>query len=117
MRASGRDLPRASGSIRSRDGRFEAYGQQLEIERGILTFQGLIENPALDVRAVRKGLPVEAGVQVSGTAQKPTVKLISDPELPDAEKLDLAGARPWPGANERRRCRAVAPGGRQHPRP
>ena len=87
VRASGRDLPRASGSIRSRDGRFEAYGQQLEIERGILTFQGLIENPALDVRAVRKGLPVEAGVQVSGTAQRPIVKLISDPELPDAEKL------------------------------
>ena len=87
LRASGRDLPRASGSIRSRDGRFEAYGQQLEIERGILTFQGLLENPALDVRAVRKGLSVEAGVQVSGTAQKPRVKLISDPELPDPEKL------------------------------
>ena len=87
LRASGRDLPRASGSIRSRDGRFEAYGQQLEIERGILTFQGLLENPALDVRAVRKGLAVEAGVQVSGTAQKPRVRLISDPELPDPEKL------------------------------
>jgi translocation and assembly module TamB len=87
LRASGRDLPKASGSIRSRDGRFEAYGQQLSIERGVLTFQGLLDNPALDVRAMRKGLTVEAGVQVSGTAQKPTVKLISDPELPDAEKL------------------------------
>ncbi|MDD2744153.1 MAG: translocation/assembly module TamB domain-containing protein, partial [Rhodocyclaceae bacterium] len=87
LRASGRDLPRATGSIRSRDGRFEAYGQQLNIERGILTFQGLIDNPALDVRAVRSGLPVEAGVQVGGTAQRPTVKLISDPDLPDAEKL------------------------------
>ena len=87
LRASGRDLPKASGSIRSRDGRFEAYGQQLSIERGVLTFQGLLDNPVLDVRAVRKGLAVEPGVQVSGTAQKPTVKLISDPELPDAEKL------------------------------
>ncbi len=87
LRASGRDLPKASGSIRSRDGRFEAYGQQLSIERGVLTFQGLLDNPALDVRAVRKGLTVEAGVQVSGTAQKPTVKLFSDPDLPDAEKL------------------------------
>ncbi len=87
LRASGRDLPRATGSIRSRDGRFEAYGQQLEIERGILSFQGLLDNPALDVRAVRKGLAVEAGVQVSGTAQKPRIRLISDPELPDPEKL------------------------------
>ena len=87
LRASGRDLPRATGSIRSRDGRFEAYGQQLSIERGVLTFQGLLDNPALDVRAVRTGLQVEAGVQVGGTAHKPSVKLISDPELPDAEKL------------------------------
>ncbi|MDP3540317.1 MAG: translocation/assembly module TamB domain-containing protein [Azonexus sp.] len=87
LRASGRDLPRATGSIRARDGRFDAYGQQLAIERGILTFQGLLDNPALDVRAVRKGLSVEAGVQISGTVQRPLVKLISDPDLPDAEKL------------------------------
>lgn len=87
LSASGRDLPRTSGSIRARDGRFEAYGQQLEIERGILTFQGLPDNPVLDVHAVRKGLAVEAGVQVSGTAQKPVIRLTSDPELPDAEKL------------------------------
>lgn len=39
------------------------------------------------MRAVRKGLAVEPGVQLSGTARKPVVKLISDPDLPDAEKL------------------------------
>jgi len=87
LRASGRDLPRASGRIRAVDGRFDAYGQQLAIERGILTFQGLLDNPALDVRAVRQGLAVEPGVQISGTARKPIIKLVSDPELPDAEKL------------------------------
>jgi translocation and assembly module TamB len=87
LRASGRDLPRASGIIRTRDGRFEAYGQQLAIERGVLTFQGLLDNPALDVRAVRKGLAVEPGVQISGSAQRPVIKLVSDPELPEAEKL------------------------------
>jgi translocation and assembly module TamB len=85
--AQGRDLPRASGRIRTRSGRFDAYGQKLEIERGVLTFNGLLDNPALDVRAVRKGLAVEPGVQISGTARKPVVKLVSDPELPDAEKL------------------------------
>ena len=87
LSAHGRDLPRASGAIRTRDGRFEAYGQQLEIERGILSFQGLLDNPALDVRALRKGLAVEAGVQIGGTAQRPTVRLVSDPELPDTDKL------------------------------
>ncbi len=87
LSAKDRDLPRASGTIRTRDGRFEAYGQQLEIARGILTFQGLPDNPALDVHAVRKGLTIEPGVQISGTAQKPLIRLTSDPELPDAEKL------------------------------
>ena len=85
--AHGRDLPRASGTIRARSGRFEAYGQKLEIERGILSFNGLLDNPGLDVRAVRKGLSVEPGVQISGSAQRPVIRLISDPELPDAEKL------------------------------
>ena len=47
----------------------------------------MLDNPGLDVRAVRKGLAVEPGVQIGGTAQKPVVKLISDPELADAEKL------------------------------
>lgn len=87
LRANGRDLPRASGSIRTVGGRFDAYGQQLVIDRGILTFQGLLDNPALDVRAVRQGLAVEPGVQISGNARKPVIKLISDPNLPDAEKL------------------------------
>ena len=85
--AQGRDLPRASGTIRTRGGRFEAYGQRLDIERGVLSFNGLLDNPGLDVRALRKGLAVEPGVQIGGSAQKPTVKLVSDPELPDAEKL------------------------------
>ena len=85
--AQGRDLPRASGTIRTRSGRFDAYGQKLDIERGVLTFNGLLDNPGLDVRAVRKGLAVEPGVRISGTAQKPVIKLVSDPELPDAEKL------------------------------
>jgi translocation and assembly module TamB len=87
LRAHGRDLPRASGVIRLRDGRFDAYGRQLDIERGFLTFQGLLDDPALDVRAVRQGLAVEVGVQVGGTARRPVVRLVSDPELPDADKL------------------------------
>lgn len=87
LRANGRDLPRATGSIRTRDGRFDAYGQQLSIERGVLSFQGLLDNPALDIKAVRKGLSVEPGVLISGNVKKPVIRLISDPDLPDTEKL------------------------------
>ena len=80
-------MPRATGSIRTVGGRFDAYGQKLAIERGIINFQGLIDNPGLNIRAVRGNLPVEAGVEVTGTARRPVVRLVSDPEVPDAEKL------------------------------
>ncbi|GHT94371.1 hypothetical protein AGMMS49545_15560 [Betaproteobacteria bacterium] len=79
--------PRATGSIRVSDGRFDAYGQHLEIEQGILTFNGLLQNPGLNLRAMRKDQAVEAGVSITGTAQKPVIRLISEPNVPDAEKL------------------------------
>jgi len=78
---------RATGSIRTVGGRFDAYGQKLAIERGIINFQGLIDNPGLNIRALRKNQAVEAGVEITGTAQRPVVKLVSDPNVPDSEKL------------------------------
>ena len=47
----------------------------------------MLDNPAIDALAVRRGLAVEAGVQISGTAQRPIVRLVSDPDVPDVEKL------------------------------
>ena len=85
--ASAQDLPRASGTVNLLNGRYEAYGQQLDIERGILNFQGLLENPALNILALRKGLAVEAGVAITGFAQAPQIRLVSEPNVPDAEKL------------------------------
>lgn len=85
--ATAQDLPRASGTVHLVDGRYDAYGQQLDIERGILNFQGLLENPALNIRALRKGLPVEAGVEITGFAQNPRIRLVSEPDVPDTEKL------------------------------
>ncbi len=77
----------ASGSIVTNGGQYEGYGQQLEIERGILNFQGAPSNPALNIRALRKGLPVEAGVDVTGTVASPQVRLVSEPNVPDSEKI------------------------------
>jgi|GEM_PF-2300695 len=77
----------ATGSIQTVGGTYEGYGQQLAIERGILNFQGALDNPTLNVRALRRGLPVEAGVEVVGTVAKPEVRLISQPNVPDQDKL------------------------------
>jgi len=66
---------------------FEAYGQRLQVERGIVNFQGPLDDPGLNILALRKGLDVEAGVEVTGTVRHPSVRLVSTPNVPDAEKL------------------------------
>lgn len=81
------DVLRGDGVIQVEAGRFAAYAQTLDIERGVLRFNGPIDNPGLDVLAVRKSTTVKAGVQVRGTVRRPVVTLYSDPILPDTEKL------------------------------
>lgn len=78
---------RGEGTIQVEQGRYAAYAQNLDIERGALHFVGPIDNPGIDVLAVRKTPTVKAGVQVGGTVQRPVVKLVSDPAMPDTEKL------------------------------
>ncbi len=79
--------PLAFGTVRVARGTYSAYGQQLEITRGRVVFDGPIDNPVIDIVAMRTGLPVEAGVSVTGTVLSPRVRLVSNPEVPDAEKL------------------------------
>ncbi len=76
-----------TGIIAAQDALFDAYGQRLQVERGIVNFQGPLDDPGLNIRAIRKGLSVEAGVEVTGTVRRPTVALVSTPNVPDAEKL------------------------------
>jgi translocation and assembly module TamB len=78
---------KATGAIRTVGGNYDGYGQKLSIERGVLTFQGPLDNPRLNVLALRKGLPVEAGVEVLGTTTRPRVRLVSVPDVPEPEKL------------------------------
>jgi translocation and assembly module TamB len=86
---SGQDLriPQVQGRVSSVQGQFKAYGQNLNIERGLLRFSGPIDNPALDVLALRPNLTQKVGVQVSGSALLPQISLYADPDLPEGEKL------------------------------
>lgn len=77
----------AKGEIETARGIYTAFGQRLEIERGRLIFDGPIDNPGLDIRALRRNQPVEAGVELTGTVKVPQVRLVSNPPVPDAEKL------------------------------
>lgn len=95
VRMTGAGQPRINGTIRAVNGTYAAYGQNLSIERAVLTFSGPYDNPSLDVLAVRKRpegeqlseTNVEAGVQVRGTARSPTARLVSTPNVSDSDKL------------------------------
>lgn len=84
---STRGQPRLSGQVRTEGGRYKAYGQQLNIDTGVLRFNGPYDNPNLDIIALRPNLPQKVGVQITGTALLPRIRLYADPDLPDADKL------------------------------
>ncbi|ALV08244.1 translocation/assembly module TamB domain-containing protein [Roseateles depolymerans] len=86
----GQPRPTLEGEVRSEGGTFNAYGQKLDVERGVFTFVGPLDNPRLDVLAIRPGLEndaVRVGVTVTGTASNPRIKLYSDPDMSETNKL------------------------------
>ncbi|MDH5311631.1 MAG: translocation/assembly module TamB domain-containing protein, partial [Gammaproteobacteria bacterium] len=75
------------GRISLVGGRYEAYGQDLEIERGELIFSGPINNPLLDLRAVRRMPDVTAGIHVTGTPSQLSSEIFSEPAMSEVEAL------------------------------
>ena len=76
-----------NGTVRAAEGTYAAYGQKLRIDRGLITFNGPVDNPRLDIEATRPNLDVRVGVAVTGNAVTPRVRLFSEPELSDIDKL------------------------------
>ena len=76
-------------------GTYKAYGQDLHIEKGKLLFADApIDNPGLDIRAVRKLNPnatidegQEVGLLVGGTAQRPVLTVFSNPAMEQSDAL------------------------------
>lgn len=75
------------GTVRAVEGHYAAYGQKLEIDKGELGFNGPADNPRLDIEATRPNLDVRVGVAVTGTATNPRVRLFSEPEMSEIDKL------------------------------
>lgn len=94
--------PRLAGQVQTEGGRYKAYGQQLDIEQGLLVFSGPYDNPALDILALRPNLGQRVGVRVTGSAMTPRVRLYADPDMPDADKLAwlVLGRSPAAGGAE-----------------
>lgn len=92
--------PRATGTLQLA-GEVRAYGQQLDLERGTLRWGNVaIDEPTIDVRAVRPDSDPEVGVAVTGTGLSPIVDVWSRPALPQAEALSwLMFGRPLAAAD------------------
>ncbi|QCC01798.1 translocation/assembly module TamB [Cupriavidus necator H16] len=105
---------KATGTVRVTDGTYEAFGRKLDIERGIINFNGPIDNPNMNIRAMRRNQEVEAGVEVTGTVRLPRVRLVSEPNVPDEDKLSWLmfgyGAESA-GAGQQRQLGGAALGG------
>lgn len=79
---------RAVGNVNvTPDSTYTTFGRKLSIDTGYFTFNGPIDNPGINIVAMRHNQEVVAGVQVSGTVQAPVAKLVSEPNVPDNEKL------------------------------
>jgi translocation and assembly module TamB len=75
------------GGIRTEQGTYAAYGQKLEIERGIVSFVGPPDEPRLDILALRPNIDLRVGVAITGNVQAPRVRLYSEPDMGETEKL------------------------------
>ena len=78
----------SQGEITVVQGTYAAYGVRLNITRGSLLFAGgPVDQPTLNLLALRTVGEVKAGIQVTGTPRVPVVKLYSEPGYPDTEIL------------------------------
>ena len=72
------------GELSISNGKYEAYGQKLDITRGRLLFDETpLDDPGLDVVAERKmeAQSIKVGLNVRGTLHAPRVSFFSDPSM------------------------------------
>lgn len=76
------------GQMQLKKGTFTALGQDLQIRKGVLTFNGPVTNPLLTVDAIRNPARTEdnviAGLRIHGLADNPQVQVFSEPSKPQA---------------------------------
>ncbi|HEY0334865.1 MAG TPA: translocation/assembly module TamB domain-containing protein [Stenotrophomonas sp.] len=69
-------------------GRYKAYGQDLTITRGQLTWNNnIVSDPRINIRAERRIGDVTAGINVTGRAESPRADVWSEPAMSQSEAL------------------------------
>jgi len=89
------------GELWLNDGRYRAYGQRLTVRRARLLFAGPIDQPYLDIEAVRQTDDVIAGIRLSGSAEQPATQIFSEPAMSQEQALSyLVLGRPLTSTGE-----------------
>jgi translocation and assembly module TamB len=91
------------GDVTIVEGQYQAWGQDLTLERGLVIFQGPLESPALDLHAVRRvpAHDVVVGVEIGGTPDALQSRVTSQPPMDDTEAMAfLLTGRPLSGAGQ-----------------
>ena len=89
------------GELALNRGRYRAYGQRLTIRRARLLFVGPIDQPFLDVEAIRQVDEVVAGLRITGSAAAPRVEVFSEPAMAQEQALSyLVLGRPLGGGED-----------------
>jgi translocation and assembly module TamB len=80
------ETPIGRGELSVDDGRYEAFGQKLDINRGRLLFDASpLDDPGLDIEARRRVETTEVGLNVRGTLQEPRLTFFSDPSMTQSQ--------------------------------
>ncbi|WP_372965756.1 translocation/assembly module TamB domain-containing protein [Marinobacter sp.] len=75
------------GALRLINGRYEAYGQDLDLRRARVVFVGALTEPYLDIEAIREVDAVVAGIRLSGPISAPETEVFSEPSMPQSDAL------------------------------
>ena len=90
IRLRGQELV-SNGSIELQNGTYQAFGQNLLINKGLLTFSGPVTSPFLDVDAIRNPTvtsdDVTVGVRLRGEAARPKLSIYSEPAMSQQEAI------------------------------
>lgn len=89
------------GELNLNNGRYRAYGQRLTIRKARVLFAGPVDQPYLDVEAIRQTDDVVAGIRLSGSAEQPTTTVFSEPAMSQEQALSyLVLGRPLNNTGE-----------------
>ena len=82
-------VPTSGSGTLQVSGRYKAYGQDLTIQEGRLLFAGTpLDNPRLAIVAMREiDEKQSTGLRIAGSAQRPIITVISDPNVGEADAL------------------------------